>query len=85
MTEVEAQHKIDNLERLVDLQRDEREGLALDKKQLTKELSEAQLDIKRLKHEKEILLAMLEAEIKKRIELQSKLFFFEEDSKDLPF
>lgn len=85
MTEVEAQHKIDNLERIIDIQKDEREGLARDKAQLIKELSAAQLDLKRLKHEKGILLAELEAEIKKRIELQSKLFFIEEDSKDLPF
>lgn len=85
MTEVEAQHKIDTLEKIIDIQKNEREGLALDKKQLTKELSEAQLDIKRLKHEKGLLLAELESEIKKRIELQSKLFFIEENSKDLPF
>lgn len=85
MTEVEAQHKIDNLERIIDIEKDEREGLARDKAQLIKEISGAQLDLKRLKHEKEMLLAELEAEIKKRIELQSKLFFIEEDSKDLPF
>ena len=50
-----------------------------------KHLSKALSDVRKLQHEKSILLAELEAEIKKRIELQSKLFFFEEDSKDLPF
>lgn len=85
MTKVEAQHEIEKLQGMLSFTEDERKGLALDKKQLTKELSEAQLYIKRLKHEKEILLAALEAEIEKRIEFQSKLFFFEEDSKELPF
>ena len=85
MTEVEAQHKIDNLKRLVDLQKDEREGLARDKKDLLKKLSEAQLDLKKLKHEKERLLAIISVEIKRRVELESKLFFFNEDSKGIPF
>ena len=52
---------------------------------VSKYLSKALSDVRKLQHEKSILLAELEAEIKKRIELQSKLFFFEEDSKDLPF
>ncbi len=52
---------------------------------ICKHLSAALSDLKKLKHEKGILLAELEAEIKKRIEIQAKLFFMEEDSQDLPF
>lgn len=50
---------------------------------LSKHFSKALSDVRKLDHEKSILLAALTNEIKKRIELESKLF--EEDSKDLPF
>ena len=85
MTEIEAQHEIETLQKIIDFSKDEREGLARDKKQLIKELSDAHLDLKRLKHEKNILLEELTVEIKRRIEVESKLFFINEDSKDLPF
>lgn len=78
------ENEIENLKETIKNLKGEIEDKEKYNDDICKHLSAAQLDLKRLKHEKGILLAELEAEIKKRIELQSKLFFIEED-KDLPF
>lgn len=58
--------EIQTQQRVIDLLNDEKEGVLRDREKLKKELSEVQLDLKTLKHEKGILLAELEAEIKKK-------------------
>ena len=78
-------NEIEIQQHVIDLLKDEKEGLLKDKDELLKKISEANSDLRKLRHEKSILLCELSAEVKKRIEFASKLYCFEEDREDLPF